>query len=88
MLQITEEAKQAAVAEDAEGTRRCIALGGPVWLERRRSWFQKNGEKVVLITGDEGQRQFVWLRDAWDDATARRISEKACIASQLLPVRG
>eukprot|EP01050_Picozoa_sp_SAG11_P050955 SAG11_NODE_28689_length_319_cov_0.500000_1_plen_101_part_01 len=81
-LLIAVEAKQAAVVEDTIGAR-LLALGGPVWLERRRSWWPTNGEKVVLIIGEGGQRQLVRLWLAWEEAAAQRIAEKQCVASQL-----
>lgn len=82
-LRITAAAKQAAVEEGAEGGRRFLALGGAIWEERRRSWLQANGEKVVILTGEGNQRRFVWLREVWEDAAAQCIAEKQCIASQL-----
>ena len=82
-MRITAAAKQAAVEEGAEGGRRFLALGGAIWEERRRSWLQANGEKVVILKGEGNQRRFVWLREVWEDAAAQCIAEKQCIASQL-----
>eukprot|EP01050_Picozoa_sp_SAG11_P004091 SAG11_NODE_252_length_11593_cov_7.436663_9_plen_156_part_00 len=65
------------------GWQALSCIGGAIWEEKRRSWLQTNGEKVVILTGEGNQRRFVWLREVWDDAAAQCIAEKQCIASQL-----